>query len=85
MNATLKTASEAGKALDALAALSVELSCHCDVHPDTLILPARKVREACDTIDEAVFALKRILALSTAGGGPGIAGTVSLSDGQGVV
>jgi hypothetical protein len=33
------TASEAGKALDALAALSVELSCHCNVPPDTLILP----------------------------------------------
>jgi len=67
------TASEAGKALDALAALSVELSCHCNVPPDTLILPAHRVREACETIDEAVLSLKRILALSVAeGGGPAI-------------
>ena len=74
MNAPQETASEAGKALDALAALSVQLSCHCDVHPDTLILPARKVREACNVIDEAVSALKQILAISAAsGGGPGIA------------
>ena len=64
---------EAGKALDALAALSVQLSCHCDVHPDTLILPAGKVHEACSVIDEAVSALKKIIANAEAdGGGPGL-------------
>ncbi len=74
MNAPQATASEAGKALDALAALSVQLSCQCDVHPDTLILPARKVQEACSVIDEAVLALKKILVIADAGGGgPGIA------------
>jgi hypothetical protein len=74
MNAPQETASEAGKALDALAALSVQLSCDCDVHPDTLILPARKVREACNVIDEAVSALKQIMTISAASGdGPGIA------------
>jgi hypothetical protein len=71
MNAPEASANEAGKALDALAALSVQLSCHCDVHPDTLILPARKVKEACDIIDEAVVALKRIIQIADAeGGGP---------------
>jgi hypothetical protein len=65
------TVSEAGKALDALAALSMQLSCHCDVHPDTLILPARKVQEACSIIDEAVAALKKIIhAADAAGHGP---------------
>ena len=74
MDAPQATASEAGKALDALAALSVELSCQCDVHPDTLILPARKVQEACNIIDEAVSALKKIVVIAEAGGGgPGIA------------
>ena len=57
------TAIEAGKVLDALAALSIRLSCHCDGPPDTLVLEARKVREACDAIDGAVGALKRILAV----------------------
>ena len=72
MNAPQETAVEAGKALDALAALSAQLSCPCDVHPDTLILPARKVQEACNIIDAAVLALKEIVAISVAsGGGPG--------------
>jgi hypothetical protein len=72
MDSPQETASEAGKALDALAALSVQLSCHCDVHPDTLILPARKVHEACSIIDEAVSALKQIVAIAEeGGGGPG--------------
>jgi hypothetical protein len=61
MDALQGNALEAGKALDALAALSVQLSCHCDTHPDTLILPARKVHEACAIIDEAVNALKKII------------------------
>ena len=59
---------EAGKVLDTLAALSVELSCHCDVKPDTLVLEARRLKEACDAIDDAVSALKRILAITDASG-----------------
>jgi hypothetical protein len=55
---------EAGKVLDTLAALSVELSCQCDVPPDTLVLEAGKLKEACDAIDEAVASLKRILAIT---------------------
>ena len=69
MNASEKTAVEAGKVLDALAALSLDLACHCDVPPHTMILPASKVREACDAIDEAVAALRRILAIADASGG----------------
>lgn len=63
-----KTAIEAGKVLDTLAALSVELSCHCDVTPDTLVLQAGKVKDACEAIDDAVAALKRILAIADATG-----------------
>ena len=70
MNASQATATEAGRALDALVALSVQLSCHCEVEPDTLILPARKVQEACSIIDEAVLALKKIVAEDS--GDPGL-------------
>ncbi len=57
------TAIEAGKVLDTLAALSVRLSCHtCDTAPDTLVLEAAKVKEACDAIDDAIGAPKRIVA-----------------------
>ena len=59
---------QADKILDALAALSADLACHCDVPPHTMILPASKVREACDAIDQAVAALKRILELEHASG-----------------
>ena len=62
------TAVEAGRVLDALAALSIRLSCHCDVAPDTLVLNAAKVKEACNAIDDAVDALKRILAVTDASG-----------------
>jgi hypothetical protein len=62
------TAAEAGKILDDLAALSIDLSCHCDAAPHALVLPARKVREACDAIDDAVASLKRILAIAPASG-----------------
>ena len=63
------TAIEAGKVLDTLAALSVRLSCHsCDVAPDTLVLEAAKLKEACDAIDDAVLSLKRILAITDANG-----------------
>jgi hypothetical protein len=59
---------EAGKILDDLAALSIDLSCHCAAAPHTLVLPASKVREACDAIDDAVASLKRILAIAAASG-----------------
>jgi hypothetical protein len=64
MNASQVTSKEAGKALDALAALSVQLSCQCDVHPETLVLPAGKLQEACAVIDEAVSALKKIMVIA---------------------
>ena len=68
---TAATAEQVSNVLDALSALAVDLSCHCDVPPDTLILSARRAREACDAIDEAVRALKAILQIAaTAGGGP---------------
>jgi hypothetical protein len=68
---TQVAAAEAAKVLDDLAALSIDLSCHCDVAPHTLVLPAGKVREACDAIDDAVSSLKRILAIASAtGSGP---------------
>ena len=71
MESPEKTAVEAGQVLDALAALSADLACHCDVPPHTMILPAGKVREACDAIDEAVAALKRILDIAhESGHGP---------------
>jgi hypothetical protein len=71
MNPTKATALEVLKVLDALSALAVDMSCHCDVPPDTLILSARKTRDACAAIDEGVTALKRILQISVAsGGGP---------------
>jgi len=72
MNASQATATEAGRALDALVALSVQLSCHCEVEPDTLILPARKVQEACSIIDEAVLALKKIVVIAEDSGDPGL-------------
>ena len=53
--------SEAGKALDSLSTLSVQLRCqHCET-PQTLVLSAGRVAEACATIDEAVACLKHIL------------------------
>lgn len=71
MNPTNATAVEVSKVLDTLSALAVDLSCQCDVPPDTLILSARKTRDACAAIDEGVTALKRILQISVAnGGGP---------------
>lgn len=63
------TVIEAGKVLDTLAALSVRLSCHtCESAPDSLVLEAGKVKEACDAIDDAVSSLKRILAITEANG-----------------
>lgn len=63
-----KTAIEAGKVLDTLAALSVRLSCHTrDVSPDKLVLGAGALTEACTAIDDAVSSLKQILTLADAG------------------
>ena len=59
---------QADKILDSLAALSADLACHCDVPPHTMILPATKVKEACNAIDQAVAALKRILEIEQASG-----------------
>jgi hypothetical protein len=62
---------EAGKALDSLSTLSVQLACqHCET-PHTLVLSAGRVAEACATIDEAVASLKRILFIGEeTGSGP---------------
>jgi hypothetical protein len=62
------TVKEASRILDALATLSVDLACHCDVPPHTLVLPAGKVSEVCSAIDQAVLALKRILTFAAASG-----------------
>jgi hypothetical protein len=71
MNPTRQAADEAAKVLDTLAAVSMELACHCDVAPHTLVLPASKVQETCDKIDEAVGALKKILEIAAhSGQGP---------------
>jgi hypothetical protein len=64
----VETVKEASKILDALATLSVDLACHCDVPPHTLVLPAGKVSEVCSAIDQAVLALKRILTFAAASG-----------------
>jgi len=68
MDSTREAADEAAKVLDALAAVSMELSCHCDVPPHTLVLPASKVQETCQKIDEAVCALKKILEIAVRNG-----------------
>jgi hypothetical protein len=71
MTPTKQTAIEVCKVLDTLSALAVDMSCHCDVPPDTLILSAQRTRDACAAIDEGVAALKTILQISVAnGGGP---------------
>ena len=71
MNPTSAQAVEVCKVLDALAALAVDLSCHCEVPPDTLILSAKRTRDACTAIEEGVGALREILQISVAaGGGP---------------
>lgn len=64
------TTLEAARVLDTLAALSIRLACQCDVAPETLVLKAAHVREACEAIDDAVDALKRILAVTDASGAP---------------
>ena len=64
------TALEAGKVLDTLAALSVDLACHFDKSPGQLVLTSARLREACAAIDDAVSSLKRILSITEANGGP---------------
>ena len=59
---------EAARVLDSLAALSIRLSCQCDVTPETLVLDAANVKAECEAIDDAVGALKRILAVTDANG-----------------
>ena len=67
---TSKIAEQAAEALDMLAALSVELACHCDAPPDRLVLGAGKLKEPSRTIDDAVESLKRILVAAEAREGP---------------
>ena len=68
MNPTREAAEEAAKVLDALAAVSIDLSCHCSVPPHTLVLSAAKVQDACSKIDDAVGALKKILEIAVRSG-----------------
>lgn len=68
MNPTREAADEAAKVLDNLAAISVELTCHCSVPPHTLVLSAAKVQETCSRIDDAVGALKKILEIAVRNG-----------------
>lgn len=75
-NATRATAVEVSRVLDSLSALAVDLSCQCDVPPDTLILSAQRTRDACAAIEEGVAALKSILEISEAAGGGPIPRTV---------
>ena len=64
-----RTAAEAGKVLDTLAALSIELACRCEVPPQQLVLDAATLKDACQAIDDAVASLKRILAIEESGRG----------------
>lgn len=68
MDPTRQAANEASKVLDTLAAVSVDLQCHCGEPAHKLVLSASKVQETCDKIDEAVVALKKILAIAVMNG-----------------
>jgi len=68
MDPTRQAADEASKVLDALAAVSMELSCHCGVPAHTLVLSASQVQETCQKIDDAVCALKKILEIAVRNG-----------------
>jgi len=68
MEPTRQAANEASKVLDTLAAVSVDLQCHCGEPPHKLVLSASKVQETCEKIDEAVIALKKILAIAVMNG-----------------
>jgi hypothetical protein len=71
MQTTKKTAIEVCTILDSLSALSQDLACHRGAPRDALVLTAGKTQDACLAIEEAVTALKEILALAeAAGGGP---------------
>ena len=68
MDPTRQAADEASKVLDALAAVSMELSCHCGEPPHKLVLSANQVKETCGKIDDAVCALKKILEIAVKNG-----------------
>jgi len=68
MDPTRQAADEAAKVLEALAAVSMELQCHCGEPPHKLVLSAGKVQETCGKIDDAVCALKKILAIAVQNG-----------------
>jgi len=66
---TKETAAEVCKILDRLTALSVDLSCHRGGPAGRVVLTADKVRDSCNTINEAVASLKHILRIAEAHGG----------------
>jgi len=68
MNPTRQAADEASKVLDALAAVSMELQCHCGEPTHKLVLTASQVQETCAKIDDAVVALKKILTIAVQNG-----------------
>src|SRR5215212_8264173 len=51
---------EAGKVLDALAALKYDIDCHCG-HPQRKDLTPQRRLEACAAMRQAIDALKRML------------------------
>jgi len=68
MDPTRQAADEAAKVLETLAAMSVELQCHCGQPPHKLVLSASQVQETCAKIDDAVSALKKILEIAVENG-----------------
>ena len=68
MDPTRQAANEAAKVLDALAAVSMELQCHCREQAHKLVLSATEVQETCAKIDDAVGALKKILEIAVENG-----------------
>jgi len=54
---------EAGKVLDALAALKYDIDCHCG-HPQRKNLALDRRRDACAAIRHAIEALKRMLQIT---------------------
>ena len=68
MDPTRRTAAEVGIALDALAALRVTLTCDSGATVDTRALDTETLGWACARIDDAVTALKKVLAIAAADG-----------------
>jgi hypothetical protein len=77
MQTTQKTAIEVCTVLDSLTALSHDLACHRGAPREALVLSAGETQDACTAIEQAVTALKEILALAEAAGGGPIPATVT--------